>query len=757
MVKLTIKPAYASTEHFELDLALSSSVAELRKKVSQLSNVPLADLRLVFRGKILDDDALSLCNVHAQNNSVIMLIKKPAGTALSDGKEVADLQNEEAEDRKKYEGALLAEESNHLKTELGNAIVATTMLNSGALKVVCELESGQEKTTLDVQIPYKCDWRLAATWWFVIPRGDASKELEVQEEDGKKKVHVNLQFVWPEGVPLPHDKEKFVALHLATVFQVADAEVCWRKEGKTKHTACFELDLEVPPEDEKSFVTVGKLNGMKCMICRKDGDDNLLLLCDECDNAAHTYCVNLDAVPAGDWYCPKCKNSRKVAKAAMTKKQAKMPSATATKKWGGGVSCAGRAKAPVDKEHWGPIPSVQVGQHFRYQINLSEEGVHIPLIAGIHGGKDGCRSLVLAGGYPEDEDAGDLVIYTGSGGRDLKLGNRRNAPQTFDQVLTKGNLAISKCCVAHKNCPNCKARAKACEACRNRWREAKPIRVVRSYKLAKTDHNKFAPKKGYRYDGIYKCVDYWFEKGKSGFQVVRFELQRDDPAPAPWTEEGMRIVKELQLDKLPEVDKAKDNSKDKEKKTKKEKSKSRKRKHDSDEDGNAESSTGGDSSGSDKTKESSKKKQKSNTGEAKVVESSPKPEKEETSKDENPVKWATEQFAKLEVNHAPNCEPHELVFTKAFKEVLAQPELTGPQMYKQLEEGVLNCVICCEMLKDPVTVPCGHSFCKDCLERMNQNKVGVCPTCRGKLAAEGTTPKNEFLEGVIRKLFGHAR
>lgn len=64
------------------------------------------------------------------------------------------------------------------------------------------------------------------------------------------------------------------------------------------------------------------------------------------------------------------------------------------------------------------------------------------------------------------------------------------------------------------------------------WKGGKPVRVVRSYKLAK--HSKFAPEDGYRYDGIYKVVKYYPEKGKAGFIVWRYLLRRDDPSPAPW-------------------------------------------------------------------------------------------------------------------------------------------------------------------------------------------------------------------------------
>jgi len=44
-----------------------------------------------------------------------------------------------------------------------------------------------------------------------------------------------------------------------------------------------------------------------CTVCSSSSDDELLLLCELCDSAAHTYCVGLgNAVPEGDWFCKDC-------------------------------------------------------------------------------------------------------------------------------------------------------------------------------------------------------------------------------------------------------------------------------------------------------------------------------------------------------------------------------------------------------------------------------------------------------------------
>lgn len=71
------------------------------------------------------------------------------------------------------------------------------------------------------------------------------------------------------------------------------------------------------------------------------------------------------------------------------------------------------------------------------------------------------------------------------------------------------------------------------------WKKGKPVRVVRNYKLGK--HSEYAPKDGNRYDGLYKVVKYYKEKGKSGFMVWRYMLRRDDPTPPPWAEGGVEL------------------------------------------------------------------------------------------------------------------------------------------------------------------------------------------------------------------------
>eukprot|EP00249_Psilotum_nudum_P022466 c28526_g1_i1 orf=69-2879(+) len=64
----------------------------------------------------------------------------------------------------------------------------------------------------------------------------------------------------------------------------------------------------VPSEEEiRGFED--PYSNIVCMECHESGEERLLLLCDHCDAAAHTYCVGLGrSVPRGDWFCHSCQS-----------------------------------------------------------------------------------------------------------------------------------------------------------------------------------------------------------------------------------------------------------------------------------------------------------------------------------------------------------------------------------------------------------------------------------------------------------------
>ena len=68
---------------------------------------------------------------------------------------------------------------------------------------------------------------------------------------------------------------------------------------------------------------------------------------------------------------------------------------------------------------FGSIPGVSRGTSYADRRALYDAGVHRALIAGIVGGaKEGAESIVVSGGYEDDEDYGDILVYTGQGGND---------------------------------------------------------------------------------------------------------------------------------------------------------------------------------------------------------------------------------------------------------------------------------------------------------------------------------------------------
>ncbi|CAM0913750.1 unnamed protein product [Alopecurus aequalis] len=66
-----------------------------------------------------------------------------------------------------------------------------------------------------------------------------------------------------------------------------------------------------PLGNESSMVGADPSANTGCSVCSCTNDEDLLLLCELCDVAAHTYCVGLGTtVPEGDWFCKDCATSK---------------------------------------------------------------------------------------------------------------------------------------------------------------------------------------------------------------------------------------------------------------------------------------------------------------------------------------------------------------------------------------------------------------------------------------------------------------
>lgn len=121
---------------------------------------------------------------------------------------------------------------------------------------------------------------------------------------------------------------------------------------------------------------------------------------------------------------------------------------------------------------------INSGQIFADRKALHAAGAHRGLMRGI---APKGESIVLSGGYVDDEDEGNRITYTGEGGRDSNTGR-----QVADQRFDGGNKWLAHNCI-----------------------EGNPIRVTRGHQL----DSPYAPENGYRYDGLYQIDSYWSEKG----------------------------------------------------------------------------------------------------------------------------------------------------------------------------------------------------------------------------------------------------
>ncbi|XP_048046011.1 E3 ubiquitin/ISG15 ligase TRIM25-like [Megalobrama amblycephala] len=73
-----------------------------------------------------------------------------------------------------------------------------------------------------------------------------------------------------------------------------------------------------------------------------------------------------------------------------------------------------------------------------------------------------------------------------------------------------------------------------------------------------------------------------------------------------------------------------------------------------------------------------------------------------------------------------------------------------------VDQDEFNCSVCLDLLKDPVTIPCGHSYCMSCItdywNQEDQKRIYRCPLCKQTFTPRPVLGRNVVFAEMVEKL-----